>query len=125
MIENRLEAGDRNHLGQILTYRAGLEAKTVVWIASSFTDEHRSALNWLDQHTEDGFSFFAIRVKVVRIGDSSFAPIFDVVERPNTWDRQLHAAASASTSRTELVANRFAFWQAFVNQIPGEVDRGG
>lgn len=124
LIENQLEAGDHNHLGQILTYLAGLEAKTVVWIASSFTDEHLSALNWLNQHTEDGYSFFAIKVRVVRIGESPFAPIFEVVERPNTWDREVHAVAE-STGRSELSLKRFEFWMAYCDRVPGEEARDG
>lgn len=124
LIENQLEAGDHNHLGQILTYLAGLEAKTVVWIASSFTDEHLSALKWLNQHTEDGFSFFAVKVKVVRIGNSPFAPIFEVVEKPNEWDRQVHAAAE-STGRSELSEKRFEFWKAYCERVPGEEARDG
>ena len=36
LIENQLEGSDHTHLGQIMTYLAGLEAKTVVWIATSF-----------------------------------------------------------------------------------------
>lgn len=125
LIENQLEAGDHNHLGQILTYLAGLDAKTVVWIASSFTDEHLSALKWLNQHTEDGFSFFAVKVKVVRIGDSPFAPIFEVVEKPNEWDRQVHSAAVASGTRSELSEKRFAFWQAFCDRLPAAAERDG
>ncbi len=36
LIENQLEATDHGHLGQIMTYLAGLEAETVVWVATSF-----------------------------------------------------------------------------------------
>lgn len=124
VIENQLEAGNHNHLGQILTYLAGLEAKTAVWIASSFTDEHLLALQWLNQHTEDGYSFFAIRVKVVRIGDSPYAPIFEVLERPNEWERQLHIAAK-QTEEPEYSTHRREFWQAFIDHIPGELERSG
>lgn len=125
LIENQLEAGDHNHLGQILTYLSGLDAKTIVWIASSFTDEHLSALKWLNQHTADSFSFFAVKVKVVRIGDSPFAHIFEVVEKPNEWDRRVHAAAVSSGVRSELSEKRFAFWQAFCERVPEAAERDG
>ena len=83
LIENQLEQSDHTHLGQILTYLAGLSARTVVWIAPSFREPHLSAIRWLNQHTADGFSFFALRLRVVRIGESPYAPIFEVVEKPS------------------------------------------
>ena len=60
LIENQLELTDHTHLGQLLTYAAGLNAVTVVWIAERFTDEHRAALDWLNEITAEGFSFFGL-----------------------------------------------------------------
>lgn len=93
LIENQLEKTDHTHLGQIMTYLAGLEAQTVIWIAPSFREPHLSAIRWLNEHTADGFSFFAVKVRVVRIGDSPFAPIFEVIEKPDNWLRQLQTEA--------------------------------
>ena len=70
VIENQLEPTDHKHLGQLLTYAAGLEAVTVVWIAERFTDEHRAALDWLNEITAEGFSFFGLEIELWRIGDS-------------------------------------------------------
>jgi hypothetical protein len=39
LIENQLEKTDHRHLGQILTYAAGLDAATLVWVASTFTED--------------------------------------------------------------------------------------
>lgn len=44
IVENQLEQSDHTHLGQILTYAAGTNPKTIVWIATSFRPEHRAAL---------------------------------------------------------------------------------
>lgn len=93
LIENQLETTDHTHLGQIMTYLAGLEAQTVIWIAPKFREPHLSAIRWLNQHTADGFSFFAVKARVVRIGGSPLAPIFDVVEKPNDWNRALRPVA--------------------------------
>lgn len=93
LIENQLEQADHAHLGQVLTYLAGLDARTIIWIARAFRDEHLSAVRWLNNNTIDGFSFFAVEVSAVRIGDSPVAPLFSVVEKPNNWDRELHQAA--------------------------------
>jgi hypothetical protein len=45
LIENQLERTNHCHLGQLITYAAGLEAQTVIWIAERFTAEHRAALD--------------------------------------------------------------------------------
>lgn len=111
LIENQLEPSDHTHLGQIMTYLAGLETHTMVWVAPQFRDEHLSAIRWLNEHTVEPFAFFAVRVRVVRIGDSPFAPLFEVIERPNDWDRQIaRERRSTEAGLTELGQHRLAFW---------------
>ncbi|MGB8414368.1 MAG: hypothetical protein WCE23_16240 [Candidatus Binatus sp.] len=70
LIENQLEPTDHTHLGQLLTYAAGLNAGTIVWISEHFTNEHRATLDWLNEITDEGFSFFGIEVELWRIGGS-------------------------------------------------------
>lgn len=119
LIENQLEGSDHTHIGQIMTYLAGLETHTMVWIAPSFRDEHLSAIRWLNEHTVDPFAFFAVRLRVVRIGDSPFAPLFEVIERPNNWDRQI-AAVKRETSAgiSEIGQFRLDFWTHFASLSP-------
>jgi hypothetical protein len=62
LIENQLEPTDHKHLGQLLTYAAGLDAVTIVWLAKEFTDEHRATLDWLNQITDDKFEFFGLEI---------------------------------------------------------------
>lgn len=45
LIENQIERTDHGHLGQLITYAAGLHAVTIVWVARRFTEEHRAAMN--------------------------------------------------------------------------------
>src|SRR5947209_15269178 len=87
LIENQLERTDHGHLGQLLTYAAGLEAVTIVWIAERFTEEHRATLDWLNERTEESINFFGLEVELWRIGDSAIAPKFNVVSKPNEWTR--------------------------------------
>ena len=89
LIENQLEWTNHTHLGQVLTYLAGTEAHTIIWIAREFTNPHLSAIRWLNAHTVDPYDFFAVRVKVVQIGDSPLAPLFEILERPNNWDQKV------------------------------------
>lgn len=112
LIENQLEDANLRHLGQVLAYLAGLEAKVVVWIAKEFDEQHRSAIRWLNDHTDDPFAFFAIRVRVVRIAESPLAPVFEVLERPNEWDRRVQ-----ESTRTGELSERGQFWRAFWNHV--------
>ena len=118
LIENQLEATNHTHLGQIMTYLAGLDAHTVIWIAPTFREPHLSAIRWLNQHTAEGFSFFAVRVRVVQIADSPFAPIFEVVEKPNDWERRLAASRQSTGNYSETGERRRAFWQAYLDRVP-------
>lgn len=86
-IENQLEGTDHTHLGQLLTYAAGREAKVAIWIARHFDDNHRAAIDWLNQYTVDEVEFYAVRVSAIRIDDSKPAPIFEPVAVPAGWPR--------------------------------------
>lgn len=118
LIENQLEEGNHRHLGQILTYLTGLDARTVVWVATRFRDEHLSAIRWLNEHASDGASFFAVRLRVVQIADSPYAPLFDVVERPNDWDRRLQEAAHDARDLSAVSARRQDFWNRAIARWP-------
>jgi hypothetical protein len=120
LIENQLEPSDHTHLGQIMTYLAGLEAQVMIWLAPDFREEHLSALRWLNQHTDERFSFFAVRLRVVQIADSPLAPLFEVLEKPNAWDKSLQktARAAANPANSEVGERRRAFWQRYVELDP-------
>ena len=87
LIENQLERTNHTHLGQLLTYAAGLGAVTVVWIAERFTDEHRAALDWLNEITDERFSFFGLEIELWRIGDSPMAPKLTWSHTPTTGQK--------------------------------------
>lgn len=89
LIENQLERTDHSHLGQLLTYAAGLQTVTIVWVAATFTDEHRAALDWLNEITDERFRFFGLEVDLWRIGNSPTAPKFNIVAKPNEWTRSV------------------------------------
>jgi hypothetical protein len=112
VIENQFGSTDHRHLGQIMTYVAGQESKaTVVWIAETFREEHRAAIDWLNASTIEGFNFFAIEVEALRIGSSVPAPRFNVVGKPNEWSRasrQIGASALNETTRLYL-----EYWTVF------------
>lgn len=104
-IENQLESTDHLHLGQLVTYAAGLDAVAVVWISKSMREEHRQALDWLNSKTSEDLSFYGVEVELWRIGVSDVAPRFNVVARPNTYQkaaRHSKEAASAASGAGQL-----------------------
>lgn len=128
LIENQLERSDHGHLGQIMTYLAGTEAKIIVWVAREFCEEHLSAIRWLNEHSHEDFSFFAVRLRVVRIGASPLAPLLEVLEKPNDWDRSIQHEVRTKQEDSDRVRIRRAFWDRYAQLYPAmavEKARGG
>ncbi|HEX8482471.1 MAG TPA: DUF4268 domain-containing protein [Allosphingosinicella sp.] len=109
LIENQLEKTDHRHLGQLLTYAAGLKAATIVWVAQDFAEEHRAALDWLNDITSDAYQFFGLQIELWKIGASEPAPLFNVLAEPNDWSREVKQLAENSVS--DLKAQQQRFWQ--------------
>lgn len=122
LIENQLERADLHHLGQVLAYLAGLDARIVVWVAARFDEAHLTALRWLNEHSGEEYAFFAVRVRAARIGNSALAPVFETLERPNEWSRRVHDVARSGLS--ELGRFRREFWAHFESMFPGTVKPG-
>lgn len=115
LIENQLQKTDHTHLGQLITYAAGLNAVTIVWIANPFTEEHRAALDWLNQITDGRFTFFGLEVELWKIEDSKVAPKFNVVCKPNDWSKTV-AEGAARVDGEPLSAvkqTQLQFWTSF------------
>ncbi|NOX96281.1 MAG: DUF4268 domain-containing protein [Alphaproteobacteria bacterium] len=115
LVENQLTKSDHKHLGQILTYAAGTKAKTVIWIAEKFTDEHREAIDWLNNNTSDGVDFFGLEIELWSIDGSVPAPKFNVVSEPNEWLRSVSRAAKriSETSLTDTRDLYLRYWTQF------------
>lgn len=116
LIENQLERTDHTHLGQLMTYASGLKAVTIVWIAKKFTEEHRSSLDWLNEITDDSFNFFGLEIELWKIGESSIAPKFNIISKPNDWSRSV-VAASKSTHLTEDKLTQRDYWLSFIEYL--------
>ncbi|GAF86029.1 unnamed protein product, partial [marine sediment metagenome] len=119
LIENQLGRSDHTHLGQVLTYAAGLEAAAVIWLADRFTDEHRAAIDWLNDVTDDAVGFFAVELEVWRIGDSPAAARFHVLCRPGGGEAGEARAPRAvgERERSETQQRQLAFWAVLAEQL--------
>jgi len=87
IIENQLEKTDHTHLGQLLTYAAGLDAAIIVWVAPEVRDEHRRAIEWLNDKTGDEISFFLVRPEALSINGSAPAIKLNLEAKPSGFVR--------------------------------------
>lgn len=130
VVENQLEQSNHKHLGQILTYVAGLsgsghDIEAAVWICREITDDHRAALDWLNENAGDACKFFAVKIELWRIGDSKVAPRFHVVARPNEWSQGVREAIeSASREPTDLKLRQLAYWRGFAELVRASPEAG-
>jgi hypothetical protein len=122
IVENQLGRTDHNHLGQLITYAANTDAITVVWVARNFSDEHRQAVDYLNNLAGDSGKgyFYGVEVSAIQIGDSLPAARFTVVASPN----EVHAAEAGAVrdaiqDRGKQVLYR-AFWKQLLERAKDE-----
>jgi len=113
VIENQLEQTDHDHLGKIITYASGFNAEIIIWIVKDVRDEHKQAIDWLNEHTTDKINFFAIKMELWQIDDSAPAPKFQIISSPNNWAKALKSTASRPTRETKLSLLQLEFWSEF------------
>ena len=119
VIENQLEKTDHDHLGKVITYGAGLDALTMIWVTPEFRKEHRKALKWLNKNTNTKLQFFGIEIELLKIGDSLPAPKFSIVCKPDGHSikkkREKQKKSKGALTATQILQK--SYWQALVDYI--------
>ena len=107
-IENQLEWSDLHHLGQLLTYATGRDARVAVWVAPEFRRQLAEALHRLNEWTRDGIGFYGVRVEVVRRdGSAELDPRFRKVVWPGGWDEDSTVPDGAQSEESRLYDDFF------------------
>lgn len=109
IIENQIEDTNHTHLGQLITYAAGKSAEIIIWIVKRARDEHRAAIEWLNNHTDDEIGFFLCELKLYKIDDSHPAVKFEVIEEPNNWSKSLNSAGN------QYSQEHLEYWESFTD----------
>ena len=112
IIENQLGPTDHDHLGKLLTYAGGCDAHVIIWVAKDLRDEHRQALDWLNQRTDEDTEFYGVVVEVWKIDDSRPAPHFNMVATPNEWHRE-----AADTVRLGNISDKNLRYKSFFQNL--------
>ena len=110
IIENQLESANHDHLGKLITYAAGHEASYIIWIVKDVREEHRQAVDWLNEHTDEDTNFFLVTIELWQIGNSDPAPKFNVVCRPNQWQRSVRTSAK-NGDLSDTKTKQLEFWE--------------
>ena len=113
IIENQLEDTNHDHLGKLITYASGKDAEVIIWLVKHAREEHKSAIEWLNNHTDDKVGFFLCEIKLFKIGNSDPAVKFEVIERPNDWTKEQKKSDSASP----IQQRRQEYWLAFQSHV--------
>lgn len=112
IIENQLEKTNHDHLGKIITYASGYDAQIVVWVVKDAREEHRQAVDWLNEHTDENIEFYLIQIELYQIGDSPYAPKFEIISKPNDWTKAVRSSTeSKELSNTKI--KQLEFWTQF------------
>ena len=114
VIENQLNSSDHDHLGKSIAYASGVDADIIAWIAPRFYDEHRDAMQWLNENSREGVNLFAIRLEVWRIGESEPAVRLNPVVEPSEWKEKAQRSEDELTETQQL---REEFWTSFRDYI--------
>lgn len=115
VIENQIYKTDHKHLGQLITYASFFKAEIIIWVSQEVTEEHRSAIDWLNNNTNDNLQFYAVEANIIKIDNSKPALNFKLKSFPNEWTKSGgNVTTPASTETNELYR---AFFQKLLDEL--------
>jgi hypothetical protein len=119
IIENQLEITNHDHLGKVITYASGYNAEIIIWIVRDARDEHKQAIDWLNDHSDEQINFFLIKMELWQISNSAYAPKFHKISEPNDWAKAIKKS-TAQANLTETKVMQLEFWTKFKEYTQGQ-----
>ena len=113
IIENQLENTNHDHLGKVIVYSAGLDADIAIWVVKDVNEEHKQAVEWLNENSFEKINIFLVKVELWKIGNSLIAPKFQIVCEPNNWSKLLKQKSDDELCDRKI--EQLKFWQGFVD----------
>ena len=109
VIENQLNKSDHDHLGKLLTYLVGIQARRAVWIVEDPRPEHVGVIAWLNESSSA--DFYLLKLEAIRIGDSEPAPLLTQIVGPSEETREAGRTKKEMAEREGL---RFRFFKGLL-----------
>lgn len=122
VIENQLESTNHDHLGKIITYASGYNAEIIIWIVKDVRNEHKQAIDWLNEHTDEKINFFTIKLELWQIDGSPYAPKFQIISKPNEWAKIMKAPISSLTERKLKLLDFWTALNEYLNNKNSEIN---
>lgn len=113
VIENQLENTNHDHLGKVIVYSAGLNASIAIWLVKDVNEEHKQAVEWLNENSNENINIFLVKIELWKIGNSLVAPKFQIISEPNNWTKAIRQKSNDNLSGAKL--EQLNFWQGFVD----------
>ena len=108
VIELQFGRTDHDHLGKLITYAFGIRAKYLIWIAPELREEHKGALEGLNEEFR-GMKVFGVEISSKKMIDpdsreSKPSIQFDVKVSPNEMERIILGAPGKNKIEVEQTA---------------------
>ena len=118
VIENQYKTVNHDHIGKLITYAAGVGAKTAILVVEDARPEYISAIKWLNEISRDNLAFYLIKAELIQIDDSALAPELTVIEAP---DKIVRETRSRTAELTDVRKLQLEFWRAFATYALADI----
>ena len=88
----------------------------MIWIVKDAREEHKKAVDWLNEHTDENIGFFLTKLELWQIEGSNPAPKFQILARPNEWAKTIKGGTSGD-SLTDTKLLQLDFWTKFKEYV--------